>query len=288
MAELFWSRLERDVVLAEGPGAGAYLQGQLSQDVLALADGGCAWSWILAPNGKVDALVRVWRVSGERWMLDTDAGWGAAVAERLERFKLRTEMELALDGGASVSALRGSGWEQAAGGSGAQLVSSPAWPGGEGADLLSLEGSQASFADWPEVCAAEYEAYRVEAGELRMGAELTDKTIPAETGLVAATVSFTKGCYTGQELVARIDSRGSHVPRQLWRLRFSDGPVAPGIALTGPGGETAGEVTSAAGRVSAGNDAGSWVGLGYLKRAVDPDGPLDAAGVGVSLLPMTW
>ena len=48
-----------------------------------------------------------------------------------------------------------------------------------------------------------------------MGAELTAKTIPHETGIVERTVSFTKGCYTGQELVARIDSRGGNVPRRL-------------------------------------------------------------------------
>ena len=48
-----------------------------------------------------------------------------------------------------------------------------------------------------------------------MGAELTEKTIPAEAGIVDRTVSFTKGCFTGQELVARIDSRGGNVPRRL-------------------------------------------------------------------------
>ena len=55
-----------------------------------------------------------------------------------------------------------------------------------------------------------------------MGTELTGKTIAAEAGLVERTVSFTKGCYTGQELVARIDSRGSNVARRLV------GVVAPG------------------------------------------------------------
>ena len=55
-----------------------------------------------------------------------------------------------------------------------------------------------------------------------MGTELTGKTIAAEAGLVERTVSFTKGCYTGQELVARLDARGSNVARRLV------GVVAPG------------------------------------------------------------
>ncbi len=69
-----------------------------------------------------------------------------------------------------------------------------------------------------------YEAARIEAGFPRHGAELDERTIPAEAGLVEASVSFTKGCYTGQELVARIDSRGSNVPRHLRGLVLS-GPA---------------------------------------------------------------
>src|ERR1700748_1757567 len=68
-----------------------------------------------------------------------------------------------------------------------------------------------------------------------MGAELTDKTIPGETGLIELTVSFTKGCYTGQELVARIDSRGSNVARRLRRID-AVGPVTSGDEVTGDGG----------------------------------------------------
>ena len=58
----------------------------------------------------------------------------------------------------------------------------------------------------------DYEAARIEAGFPRHGAELDERTIPAEAGLVEASVSFTKGCYTGQELVARINSAGATCP----------------------------------------------------------------------------
>ncbi len=67
-----------------------------------------------------------------------------------------------------------------------------------------------------------------------MGSELTDDTIPAEAGswLIETSVSFTKGCYTGQELVARIDSRGNTVPRPIRLLRFDEAGFAPGEGPT--------------------------------------------------------
>lgn len=262
---MIWARLRRDVLSVTGPDAGSYLQGQLSQDVLGLADGGSAWSWLLAPNGKVDALVRVWR-RGEGWLVDTDAGWGSAVADRLNRFKLRMKVEITPLPDAVVVAVRGGEAPPSSG----PLVSAPGWPGGEGADLLwpaGWDGAPAGLG--PEI--EDYEAHRVAAGELRMGAELTEKTIPAETGLVRATVSFTKGCYTGQELVARIDARGSNVPRHLRRLRFAS-PVPAGTVLTGEDGSVAGEITSASGEV----------GLGYIKRSAS--GSLRAGDVGVEVV----
>ncbi|MGH9054699.1 MAG: YgfZ/GcvT domain-containing protein, partial [Acidimicrobiales bacterium] len=103
---------------------------------------------------------------------------------------------------------------------------------------------------------------RVLTGLPMMGAELTEKTIPSETGLIGATVSFTKGCYTGQELVARIDSRGGHVARRLHGLALS-GSAPAGIELVA-GDQPAGVLTSV---VAA--EPGGWVGLGYVRRGAD-------------------
>ncbi len=252
--------LARDVLVAAGPESGPFLQGQLSQDVLGLSDGRFAWSWLLAPNGKVDALLRVTRVSGDDWLLDTDAGWGDPVLARLNRFKLRTKVSI--DRSAlSVTGLRGAGWEALTPGIGG-VVLSPPWPGVEGADVLSESPPPAGVTVVP---GDEYEAARILAGIPRMGAELDERTIPGETGLVPLTVSFTKGCYTGQELVARIDSRGGNVPRHLRGLRFPDRsePVPAGAELIGPDGRPAGTVTSAARSPELG-----WVGLGYVKRGI--------------------
>ena len=103
-----------------------------------------------------------------------------------------------------------------------------------------------------------------------MGAEITESTIPAELGdwLVQGSVSFTKGCFTGQELVARIDSRGGNVPRHLRVFTSTDLPPAPGSEIV-VDTKTVGAVTSSA--------IGAWgdvVGLAFVHRSMTP--PFDA------------
>ena len=266
MAEPYAVWLDRDVIAAAGPEAATFLQGQLSQDILALPDGGSAWSWLLAPTGKVDALVRVSHLAGDDWLLDTDRGWGEPVITRLSRFKLRTKVELSTRPW-PVLGLRG----QAADSPGVWLAV-PAWPGLTGVDLI---GPAPEVPDgWPVMPAADYEAIRIRAGIPRMGAELTDKTIPGETGLIEQTVSFTKGCYTGQELVARIDSRGGNVPRRLRGL-VPAGPIEAGSSLVDGSGGAAGTVTSVAHSSTTG-----WVALGYVRRGVEIPATLRAGADG--------
>ena len=263
--------LEREAVVVEGPDASGYLQGQLTQDVAALVVGASAWSFVLAPQGKVDALVRVARADAERFVLDTDAGWGEALGDRLARFKLRTRAEFTSTR-LRVLAVRGA--ESGASG-GVPLAS--LWSGEPAVDLSEPIGPAPGReptglvgpAPGRELSAGEWEAARIAAGVPVMGAELTERTIPAETGLVPLTVSFTKGCYTGQELVARIDSRGSNVARHLRLLRSAD-PLVAGTELTRDG-KVVGAVTSA-------SSIGP-VALGYVGRAVEPGATLDAGGV---------
>jgi folate-binding protein YgfZ len=116
------------------------------------------------------------------------------------------------------------------------------------------------------------EAARIEVGIPRMGAEITEDVIPAELGqwLIDRSVSFTKGCYTGQELVARVDSRGGNVPRHLRGLVI-DGTVVPPLgAEIVIGDKVVGSVTSAAlsGNLSAP------VALGFVHRSVEPPAPV--------------
>ena len=234
--------LERDAVLASGPDAVSYLQGQLSQDVEALGIGESTHSLLLQPTGKVDAWVRVTRTEEDQLALDTQVGHGEAVLARLQRFKLRTKVELAARRW-SGWALRGPSIERREGAPPTALSLPAGWPGVAGVDLLGDSVSRPAGLD--EVEPAALEALRIECGVPAMGSELTEATIPAEAGqwLIDASVSFTKGCYTGQELVARIDSRGGNVPRPIRGLRVDGDPVAVGSAVVLEGAEV-GHITS--------------------------------------------
>ena len=205
--------LRREVISATGPEVEVYLQGQLSQDVQKIDVGGSAWSFILQPHGKVDALIRLTRVAQDRFIIDVDRGYGDHVLARLERFKLRTKVDFeSLDW--KVLGLRGPASkdiELLVGES--DVISDGSWPELLGTDIL---GSAPEVPAGVELCHAEaYEVLRIEAGIPEMGCEIDEKTIPAEAGINNRTISFNKGCYTGQELVARIDSRGGNVPRNL-------------------------------------------------------------------------
>lgn len=196
----------RDTIRVHGPDAVAYLQGQISQDVDALAVGDTAWSLVLQPTGKVASWFRIHRVAAADFLLDTDAGHADGLVARLERFKLRTDAAI-------------------------DVVDTPI--------PTPLE--------WPGAADPSDEEQRIRAGMPRLGRELTDDTIPGEGGqrLIDLSVSFTKGCYTGQELVARIDSRGGNVPRPV-RVLAADEPLEVGAAVTADGAAV-GQVTSAAG-----------------------------------------
>ena len=226
----------RDFVGVKGPDAGAFLQGQLSQDVLALEPpGGRAWSWLLQPTGKVEALLRVHRLTDDAFVLETDAGFGDAVARRLERFKLRTKADIEPLPEFRCLTVRG-----------ADAPDVDPLPGLPGWDEVGPEVAERD--DVATGTAQEWEALRIRAGIPRMGADLTEATIPGEAGQwwIEHAVSFTKGCYTGQELVARIDSRGGNVPRPL-RVLVVDGVVPPvGAAVVAADGREAGTLTSVA------------------------------------------
>jgi tRNA-modifying protein YgfZ len=289
--------LPRDAVAVRGADAEAYLQGQLSQDIAPLAVGDSTDSLLLGPDGKLVALLRLTRVDAQGYVLDVDAGYGDTVIARLKKFLLRSKVEIEpLDW--RCLALRGAGVETAAAplltvmGEAGVMALPFEWNGWSGIDLLGPRdmvmvpdtgnGITACDADAVEAC-------RIVSGIPAMGSELTEKTIAAEAGLVERTVSFTKGCYTGQELIARLDARGSNVPRRLVGVVAGTEPLAFGMTLhrpdppaptdpTDPTGapddpvadKVVGSVTSAAWSP----EMGAWVGLAYLHRTVDAPGDI--------------
>jgi tRNA-modifying protein YgfZ len=263
-------KIGRDVIRMSGPDAVGYLQGQCSQDVDAMEIGTSADALLLSPQGKLDALVRVTRTGEDELHLDVDAGFGTAVMARLARFKLRVRADIEALPWTAV-ALRGPGAEAVVGGetsSGTSLVVPYAWGGVTGVDLV---GPEPQIPAGVRPCGeGAWQTLRVEAGIPVMGAELDERTIAAEADLLERCVSFTKGCYTGQELVARLDARGNKVARHLRAVAVDP---TPGTGLTLRSGaevtladKVVGQLTS----VAWSPDLGTAIALCYLHRSVEP------------------
>jgi folate-binding protein YgfZ len=269
-------RPERGLVSVEGPDAVSFLQSLVSQDVGALPVGGNAHTLLLTPQGKLDVDARAVRVAEERLWLDTEPGFGARLTDSLRRFRIRVKAEIVDESAAFGSlAVRGPG---AAGLR--SLVGAPAatldvaWPFGDAFDVVgptaTVDTLRRAFLDaGASACTpAELETLRVEAGAPRQGADLDDRTIPQEAFLERDAVSFTKGCFLGQELVCRIDSRG-HVNRFLRSLRVADGSRPPVGAEIVVDGKVVGSLTSVTPVPEP-----EWWGLGFVRREIEP--PADA------------
>jgi folate-binding protein YgfZ len=268
-AYLVWPR---DVLSVSGADATTYLQGQCSQDVAALDQGSSADSLLLSPQGKVEALVRISRLGEDHFVIDTDPGLGSVVQARLERFRLRVKVDIeAVDW--TCVAVRGPRSAEV-------VVGRPAvtavvdWPGFAGLDLLGPADAEVSgwlAEDVAVLSEATWEALRIEAGFPVNGREVTEGSIAAEVGLVDRSVSFTKGCFTGQELVARLDARGSNVARRLCGLVLAqpissseENAVLQAAVFTADGEHEVGRVSSIAWSPS----LGSTVALATLHRRV--------------------
>jgi folate-binding protein YgfZ len=231
----FWVDVPRDVVRVSGPDALTYLQGQVSQDLLPLAVGDRRWTFLLQPNGRVEVLARVERTAEDAFVFDVDPGYGEALLARLNRFKIRVSVD--------IEALP---WRVLCVRGGEDIV---------GPDPPPPDGVRKGTA-------VELEAARVADGWPAMGAEIVPgETIPAETGVVSVAVDFRKGCYAGQELVERMDSRGANAPRSLRILEVAEG-ASPGDPIEHDG-EQVGVLTSVAGTTA----------LGYVKRGVELGSP---------------
>lgn len=278
----------RDVVVVRGSDARGWLQGQVSQDIATLRVGQSAETLVLSPQGKVDAYCRITMIADDVVLLDTETGYGQSLLQRLTRFRLRVRAELEsrvvrcleVRGPVSATSLASSGLKVAAmpedvpeaGQRDGWIITVPAtWPGYGGFDVLAA--AAAPGWPWPEVPLGDpgaFKAARIEAGMPEMGRELTERTIPHEAGLlVEHTVSFTKGCYTGQELVARLEARGANVARKLRGVVLDPAGECPEKALLVSEDRELGSLTSVA--WSPGFAAP--VALAYVRRDVTLPAP---------------
>jgi folate-binding protein YgfZ len=244
----FWVEVARDAVQVSGPDALTYLQGQVSQELRPMAVGASRWTLLLLPNGRVDVLARVWHTDEETFVLDTDGGFGDELLARINRFKIRVKADVeplawrclavrGADGEAPTDGAVVGWWDRDF-----DLL---------GPDPQPPDGIAAGSA-------ADLEEARIEAGWPAMGAEIVPgEQIPAEIGVVPVAVDFKKGCYPGQELVERMDSRGADAPRRLRILT-----VAEGAERGDPVGDV-GVLTSVCGTRA----------LGYIKRGAEVGDP---------------
>jgi folate-binding protein YgfZ len=255
MAESFQARIPRDLVVVSGPDATSFLQSLVSQDLDPVGVGDSVHTLLLQPQGKLLVDLYALRSDDDMWSLLCEAGYGATLAEGLQRFKIRVKVEIDQIA-TSALAVRGARPEAR----NVHLVP-VAWNLSPSFDVFGAAAAidAASTAlDAPLVDDAAYERARIEAGVPRLGFDIDERTIPQEAGLERDAVSFTKGCFLGQELVCRIDTRG-HVNRVLRRMRAVEGALERGSAVTFDAKDV-GEITSSSGDVA----------LAMLRREVEP------------------
>jgi folate-binding protein YgfZ len=254
-------RTERATLGVRGPDAAEFLQGQVTNDVEALEPGQGCYAAILNPKGRIVADMRILRVSPEQFVLDTESPAHEAVLRDLRMYKIGRKVEVADEPEQAVVSVIGpradevvesalgvqpAGTEHAVEETqeGAAVVRTnlgidlvvPA-------DRLPPVRERLLAANAFPVSLEAAEILRVESGRPRHGHDMSADNLPAEAGIVERSVSFTKGCYVGQEPVARMHYKG-HPNRHLRGLRLS-APASPGASLTA-GGKDVGRVTSAA------------------------------------------
>ena len=253
---------EKDFLRVSGTEAESYLQGQLSQDIEGMSDGEARFTFLLQPSGKVDAWLRITRQAQNDYLIDVDKNYGELVLARLKRFLLRTDCRVEILNYFLYTEIGNSRNENDF----VDCIAIPySWFGFEFTDYIFKSDSFSegfTLIDdqvWTEV--------RIKAGIPEMGKEIDTSTIPASLGIADFSVSFTKGCYTGQELVARMDSRKGGTPYRLVKISGTSGITASqGVLLNN--GEEIGTITS---EIVIDND---FFALGFLKRGVNS--PIEA------------
>jgi len=287
----------REVIRVSGPDRQSFVQGMVTQDVETLAGSSVADAALLTPKGAMVADARVVKRPDDLLLL-TEPGYGPVVRGALERYLISEDAELS-DATSAFGQLSVLGAEAESLAAGVLALAAPdgnalrpfdaggvtAWvlPQGlllPGVDLLvPVEALGAVFdrllqGGATPVGFTALEVLRVERGTPRFGADMDEKTIPLEANLQRA-IHYQKGCYIGQEVIARATFRG-HVNRHLVGLRFA-GP-APAIRTElFTGDRRVGWVTSVVQSPRLGT-----IGLGYAHRDVDQPGTELALGGGAT------
>ena len=288
-AVAYWHEPEQGLIEVRGKDAGSYLQSQLTQDLLALTPGSAAPAALVERKGHLRALMLACRMDAEKYWLLPAAG-PEALFEHLEAFHFVEAVEievqpewlrLRLEGPLCFEILQEL--------SGHQLAGKPRWsvqsvaiPGGSlwvipdsysgesGALLLCRQAyaqaliSMLADLEVPELNPAALERARLEAGQPRWGVDMDESTLLPETGLEKQAVNYDKGCYLGQEVIARIRSYGV-VPRALIGLAFAGEPKLGPLKLEG---KDIGRLSS----YGFSPKLQGWIGLAFLHKSQRENG----------------
>ncbi|MGZ8692887.1 MAG: CAF17-like 4Fe-4S cluster assembly/insertion protein YgfZ [Gaiellaceae bacterium] len=225
------ARLRRAFLRVAGPDAADYLQRMVSNDVEALAVGDTCDALLLTAKARVIAPLRIIRRAADDFLLLTEPELGETVRTALVRMRFAAKAELEPEEHESWLVLGGE-----------EVIDER--PAGE------------------EVGEEQLERWRIESGIPRWGREIDDRILPAEAGLDETHISFSKGCYPGQEPIARQRYRGK-VNRKLRVLKI-DGEAEPGDELL-LDGKKVGRITSAV----------PGLALGYVRVEVPADAELE-------------
>jgi folate-binding protein YgfZ len=303
---------ERGLIEASGEDRTRWLNGMVSNDVVALSEepskSGC-YAALLTPQGRIVSDLRILH-RGDRFWIETAANHVGAVIERLEKYIIADDVELRDASGdfarLGVEGARARGVLEAAAGRPLRLAADAVEEvelGGASAVVAAFgfsgEDAFQIFAAPAEVEAianaltqagcvradrASLEVMRIEAGEPALGSELSEDTLPDEARIGRA-ISETKGCYTGQEVIARLRSRGG-VKHLLVGLRATGDEPLPALdtRIFRPNEKKTGELTSK----TVSEIAGGEIALGFVHRDDAEPGTLlvcDGVEIAVCALP---
>jgi tRNA-modifying protein YgfZ len=240
-------RRPRSFVRVAGPDAADFLERMLSNEVASLQTGESTEALLLTPKARVIAPLRVLRRADADFLLLTEPELGAALRSHLLRARFSAKCEIEPEQHASSIVL------------------------GEGDGISTLDyglpAREVLDAGEADGDVEELERLRIEAGTPRFGREIDDRVLPAEAGLLERAVSFTKGCYPGQEPIARLQYRGK-ANRRLCVLELESDHVPDYEAELRLAEKVVGRVTSAV----------AGVALGYVRREVEEGAVLDVEG----------